>query len=93
MNQRLNLPVGDVRYLFLTLPALPDGATVDAQVGSSSWVPVDLTENKVLVRGPSAGGTGGILVTEDGPLRVRFNQSPETITEGVCRIQLQVPSA
>lgn len=82
VNHRVDLARNDVAYLWLDFTGLPTGATAQVQVGDSLWSPVDFSTDRprVLVQGPDAPGTDGLVIPASGPIRIRFVSLPERRT-------------
>lgn len=78
-----------VRIDFSIAP--PVGADLEASVNLVDWVPVEMTDSvgRVLLRGPDARRSEGLLVPDDGlELYVRVADTPEDIVRSAGRIVL-----
>lgn len=85
----MHLPTDGVQYATVTFTDYPDGAgLVEASLDRVDWWPFDLPPvrqddgtwtGKVLLRGPSAAGTAGHVVTATTSLWVRVTDTPEVL--------------
>lgn len=87
---KIRLPRDGTEYAHFTFSSLPSGIEqLEAQIGGA-WYPLDLSAPtpRLLLRGPDAPSSSAVLVSADGPIRVRLVDSSETIVRGAGYVAL-----